>query len=164
MKNFKYLFFFGGSAIVGILLVDQFFVDQQHTVEVPLLLDADELRMSTDETVSGLSNDLFEVPGVKQLTAYLSGEWSDKWTSFNYELQGIRVSEQQFESIYRLVETAAEAIGVDPPPTYIIQDPYPNAFVTNFEAPVLAVHSRLLEILEPKELLFVIGHELGHIK
>ena len=104
------------------------------------------------------------MPGVKQLTAYLSGEWSDKWTSFNYELQGIRVSEQQFESIYRLVETAAEAIGVDPPPTYIIQDPYPNAFVTNFEAPVLAVHSRLLEILEPKELLFVIGHELGHIK
>ncbi|MBL8814102.1 MAG: M48 family metalloprotease [Planctomycetaceae bacterium] len=80
----------------------------------------------------------------------------------------INISEQpRARHITQMVRECADILGVEPPPTYIEGDPYPNAYVTGIGHPhMLVLTSGLVELYadSPDELRFIIGHELGHIK
>ena len=82
-----------------------------------------------------------------------------------YLMQGIAVGPQQFPEIYRLAETCARKLGIGMPQIYIIPDSNLNASTIAADdiSPLLLLTSGLIDALEPNELLFVIGHECGHI-
>ncbi len=70
-------------------------------------------------------------------------------------------------AILELYEEVARRSGFkNPPPLMIAEITIPNAFAygNTFTGYRVAVTRRLLEILEPRELAAVLGHELGHIK
>ncbi|MBX7142914.1 MAG: M48 family metallopeptidase [Oligoflexia bacterium] len=77
----------------------------------------------------------------------------------------VKVSETQFSEIHRLTHIAASRLGMEAPEVFISYAPVLNAFSIGF-AGVRAVvlHSALVEAFSQEQLLFVIGHELGHIK
>ncbi len=75
------------------------------------------------------------------------------------------VSEQSFKTIFRLAKVAAYRLKLPLPDLYVTQDPSYNAYTAGFyRYGFLVLHSALVQDFQPGELLFVIGHELGHMK
>lgn len=96
-------------------------------------------------------------------------EWvMNNWNTPLYRAQllgdGVRVSPNQLQSVYSLAHFSACRLGIPVPDVFVKQDPFLNAYTlgTNSD-PVIVIHSALLDKLEQDELLFVIGHEMGHI-
>src|SRR5690606_22058093 len=88
----------------------------------------------------------------------------DKLRAFQFMAGAVRVSERQAPRLWRLYLEAAGRIDVDPPPLYIVQDPRLNAFTTGAGAPLVAVTTGLIEAMDDRSILGVLGHELTHVR
>jgi Zn-dependent protease with chaperone function len=90
------------------------------------------------------------------------------WIIFNQkQIHGnsILISENQFSEINKIIDQSCQYLGIEKPNSYVMFDPYLNAFVMGFKKPyTLVLTSALIESLTENELRFVIGHELGHLK
>jgi len=79
--------------------------------------------------------------------------------------QLVKISELNFSEIFKLTKIAAFRLRMPLPPVYIIADPSLNAYTLGFWGDHwIVLHSALVEKLKHEELLYVIGHEMGHIK
>jgi Zn-dependent protease with chaperone function len=77
----------------------------------------------------------------------------------------IRVSENNFKNIFKLTKVAAYRLKLPLPEVYITEDPQYNAYTMGFyKYGFIVVNSSLARDFKPDELLFVIGHEMGHMK
>jgi Zn-dependent protease with chaperone function len=77
----------------------------------------------------------------------------------------VKVTERQFPSLYKLVERCARTLQVPVPQVYVANSPVMNAFTFGTEDDsFIVLHSALVDSFSEKELLFVIGHETGHIQ
>lgn len=78
----------------------------------------------------------------------------------------VKVKREDAPELYEMVEEMAIAAGIPLPEVYIVPTPIPNAFATGRdpEHASLAVTTSLLKIMDKKELLGVIGHEMSHIR
>ncbi|MFN7700506.1 MAG: M48 family metallopeptidase [Deltaproteobacteria bacterium] len=77
----------------------------------------------------------------------------------------VKVTERQFPSLYKLVERCARTLQVPVPQVYVANSPVMNAFTFGTEDDsFIVLHSALVDSFTEKELLFVIGHETGHIQ
>lgn len=79
--------------------------------------------------------------------------------------KGVRVSARQFPSLHKLVSHCSNALSVGPPQVYVVNSPVVNAYTfgTDDES-FIVLHSSLVDSMSENELLFVIGHETGHIQ
>lgn len=85
--------------------------------------------------------------------------------TIGYTGSNVRVTKKNMPYLYECVEKACEIIDLPAmPDIYVIEDPYINAFTTGSGHPILVFHNSILHRLTHEELMFVIGHELGHIK
>jgi len=77
----------------------------------------------------------------------------------------VRASENNFHEIYKLSKIGAYRLKIPLPPVYIKADPSLNAYTSGFWGDHwIVLHSALLKKFNFEELLYVIGHEMGHIK
>ncbi|MCL2345774.1 MAG: M48 family metallopeptidase [Desulfobulbus sp.] len=76
----------------------------------------------------------------------------------------LRVTEKQCSSLYRIFRQACDILEVPEPLLYISTDPQLNAYTACPDKPIIKIYSYLLDILEDDEIMFVLGHELSHIK
>lgn len=75
------------------------------------------------------------------------------------------VSDSSFERIFRLMKVAAYRLRLPLPEVYVTHDPVYNAATRGFgRHGFIVVNSGLVEDFSQPELLFIIGHEMGHIK
>lgn len=78
----------------------------------------------------------------------------------------VRVSESQFPKIHALTLTCAERLGIQPPTVYVLpalDQLNAMTFGTDDDAFVL-INSATVDHMTDDELLFIIGHECGHIQ
>lgn len=77
----------------------------------------------------------------------------------------IRVSGRSFPAVLRLGKLAAYRLRLPLPEIYVTQDPDYNAYTRGFHRyGFIVLNSALVQDFRPPELLFVIGHEMGHVK
>jgi len=77
----------------------------------------------------------------------------------------VLVTPKQFPKVHALVATAAERLGIGMPTVYITQQMDLNAHTFGTETDsYIVLNSGIIDHLEEDELLFVIGHEAGHIQ
>lgn len=90
--------------------------------------------------------------------------FSDKVVISQYNAQ--QVDATSAPQLYHIVEGLAERGGLPMPKVYIIPTRLPNAFATgrNPDHAAVCVTEGLLELLEPREIAGVLGHEMSHIK
>ena len=83
----------------------------------------------------------------------------------HYLFNGVAVGPSQYPSVHRMGEVCARQLGIAPPQILIFHSDQMNAFAvaTDDVEPVIVLNSRLVEVMEPNELKFIIGHECGHI-
>ncbi len=76
------------------------------------------------------------------------------------------VTQNEAPDLYSIVRTLTERAGLPMPRVYIIPGESPNAFATgrNPEHAVVAVTEGLLRIMDRREVMGVLAHEMSHIK
>jgi Zn-dependent protease with chaperone function len=77
----------------------------------------------------------------------------------------VRCSEKAYPEIYNLSKLAAYLLKIPLCPVYIELNPIINAYTAGFWGDHwIVLYSGLLKQLELDDILFVVGHEMGHIK
>lgn len=80
-----------------------------------------------------------------------------------YTGSNIKVTEKNIPYLYNAVKTACEILDVNMPPVYVTSGPL-NACTIGANEPIIVISNACLSLLTYDELLFIIGHEVGHIK
>jgi Zn-dependent protease with chaperone function len=78
--------------------------------------------------------------------------------------ENVRVTARMLPRLHKYLGWACKILDVEEPELYVTMDPNPNAYTFGHKRPFIVVTSGLVELLGDEELLFTIGHELGHIK
>src|SRR6266446_2280810 len=82
-----------------------------------------------------------------------------------YRRNAIQVGPRSFPTVHRLAKVAAYRLKLRCPEVYVSHDGRYNAHTQGFARNgFIVVNSALVQDFQPAELLFVIGHEMGHIK
>lgn len=77
----------------------------------------------------------------------------------------IRVSARQFPELDELATTAAERLSSAPVPVYVKRSSEMNIYTLGlWQRPIIVLTSSLVDQMEPDNLLFFIGREIGHIQ
>lgn len=89
----------------------------------------------------------------------------ERVSMIGYTGSNVRVTRRNMPYLYECVESACNILSLPAmPDIYIVENPYINAFTTGSGHPILVFHNSILQRLTHEELMFIIGHELGHIK
>jgi Zn-dependent protease with chaperone function len=77
----------------------------------------------------------------------------------------VRVSERQFPELYDLAMTAAERLSSPPVPVYVKRASEMNVYTLGlWQQRIIVLTSSLIDQMEPENLQFFIGREIGHIQ
>jgi len=77
----------------------------------------------------------------------------------------VKVTSSQFPSLYKLIAECAATLQVPVPQVYVANSPVMNAYTFGTDQDsCIVLHSALVDSFTEEELLFVIGHETGHIQ
>ncbi|HEY6183224.1 MAG TPA: M48 family metallopeptidase [Terriglobales bacterium] len=76
----------------------------------------------------------------------------------------MRVTPQSMPAIHKVLAEACEVLGVAPIPRLYVKFGQLESYTLGAEVPHIILASIAVSLLTREELLFVLGHELGHIK
>jgi Zn-dependent protease with chaperone function len=108
---------------------------------------------------------LDRLPGMQTLLKKVSGSYVENTLQMLNVSQNIRVSKKQFPSVYELFREACDVLDIKQMPDIYVSTAYiPNAFTFGMEKYSVTLLSGVMDLLTEEELLFVIAHELTHIK
>lgn len=108
---------------------------------------------------------LSHTPGLETVIRKLN-EWGFE-RLLRVQLTGsyLRASADAFSDIYALLQNACDALDLPTTPElYLGGGAELNAFTAGVEKPLIMLYSGAAAAMTAPELLFVIGHEVGHIK
>ncbi|KPU42530.1 protease HtpX [Oxobacter pfennigii] len=104
-------------------------------------------------------------PGLPALIKSIRKYSFDKIQKVVHTGSYLKISSFQFTHVNELFLEACRILGFSVPPKLYIKEQYEiNAYATCFADPIVVLGSGCLDALSDDELLFIIGHELGHIK
>jgi Zn-dependent protease with chaperone function len=80
--------------------------------------------------------------------------------------RSVMVSQKQFPEIFELTRRTSEILAIKAPPVYLQEDPQVAAYTfgTDDSDVFIVITRGLLDSFNDRELAFVLGHEMGHIK
>lgn len=104
------------------------------------------------------------IPYVEEILSRVLGSTFDKMHRFRHTAGALQVSARQAPRIHRLYLEAAGRLDVDPPPLFLVQSPFSNAYTTGAGQPIVALTTGLVDMLDDRGLVGVLGHELAHVK
>jgi Zn-dependent protease with chaperone function len=107
---------------------------------------------------------LRRVPILPQVIRKFYDLGMDRWAYTLNMAECIRCGPNQFKTPYAIMREACAILDVPEPELYVRFDPRPNAYTFGVERPYITVHSRLLDAFTDEQLLYLMGHELSHIK
>lgn len=77
----------------------------------------------------------------------------------------VRVSPRQFPELYELTTAAAERLSSPPVPVYVKRASEMNVYTLGlWQRPIIVLTSSLIDQMEPGNLRFFIGREIGHVQ
>jgi len=77
----------------------------------------------------------------------------------------VKIRPTKFDNIYKMAKRCANILDIEMPDIFITQDPYVNAYtIGDDKKAIIILTSALVDNYDDQELMFVIGHEMGHIK
>jgi Zn-dependent protease with chaperone function len=100
----------------------------------------------------------------------LVGNFITKYTierlyTVQYTGSNLKITNENYPDIYQYLEYACKVLDVERIPDLYIQWGYNvNACTVGSEHPIVILNSGVLDLCDDEEILFVIGHECGHIK
>ena len=135
------------------------------------------LFLRPDEPLVGLSSDAYQhpldkasltalkaLPGFAALVRRFLGSFAERAFHLHCRASFIACDDEQFPELYTLLDRARVALDVDiHPRLFLSESPNMNALTLGAEKSLIVVMSSLLDQMSDQELVFVLGHELGHL-
>ena len=107
---------------------------------------------------------LRKLSGFDTLLRRLFGLFNERAFRLTYLSGAVRVSERQFPHIHELVRDGSYILDLpEVPEAYVVQDPQVNAMALGRDKPFIVITTGMVNLYDPEELRWVVGHELGHI-
>lgn len=124
-------------------------------------LAAAEFQHPLDRDATGL---LKSIDKFRSIIGTLNGYVEHSMHYYNSS-SCIRVSERQYPSLYKAYLRTAEALDVRKvPDLYIETISEINAYASGIDRYTVKITSGLLDLLTEREVMAILGHELGHVK
>ena len=127
--------------------------------------------------LKGLSHEQYEHPFDQKALAALeatpglgaAGKFFTKHTVERFQTilhtgSSIKVTNYNYPKIYEYLQYACQILDVAVPDLYVQWGYEINAQTTGAEHPLIILNSGLIDLCDDDEIMFIIGHELGHIK
>jgi Zn-dependent protease with chaperone function len=107
---------------------------------------------------------LRKLSGFDTLLRKLFGLFNERAFRLTYLAGSVRVSERQFPHVYELVRDGSYVLDLpEVPEVFVFQNPMVNAMALGRDRPFIVITTGMINLYDPEELRWVIGHELGHI-
>lgn len=108
---------------------------------------------------------LESIPFLTKATKWITENTIEKIYTVQFTGSHLKVTCDNYPKIYEYLEYACEILDMDKVPDLYIQWGYEiNACTIGAENPIIVLNSGLIDLCDDDEILFIIGHELGHIK
>jgi len=104
------------------------------------------------------------IPAFDEVLRKLFGLFGEKPVRLAFQANALRVSDRQFPEIYKRYLDVLQVM--DAPEVYelyISQTPLVNAGAYGMNRPFIVLNSGAVRLLDDDELIFLLGHEVGHI-
>lgn len=88
----------------------------------------------------------------------------ERMLTVQYTGSSIRVTEKNIPYLYNALKTVCEVLDVEEMPSLYVTQGSLNACTIGSSKPVIVISGVCLSLLSYDELLFILGHEVGHIK
>jgi len=108
---------------------------------------------------------LDRLPGMQTLIRKISSSYFEKTLRMLNTAERVRVGPKQCPKIYELFRESCDILDIPEIPDIYLSTVYvPNAFTFGIDRYTVVLLTGLVDLLTEEELLFVIAHELSHIK
>jgi Zn-dependent protease with chaperone function len=124
-------------------------------------LEVDDFQHPDDATATAA---LKAVPGLDLVVAKVLEYGVERVSYLDNIASNVRVTPRMFGRLHRSLEWACKILSIEVPELYVTLDPVPNAFTYGHTHPFIVMTSGLIDLLDDEERMFVLAHELGHIK
>lgn len=78
--------------------------------------------------------------------------------------EAVRCGPAQYPTLYGMLQEACSVLHVPEPELYVHYNPFFNAYTAGMKKTFIVLQSSLVDTMTDDEILYVLGHELGHIK
>jgi Zn-dependent protease with chaperone function len=107
---------------------------------------------------------LRKLTGFDTILKNLAGLFNDRALRLSFLASSVRVTESQFPDLHQMLRDGAYILDLPKlPEMFVSQDPTVQAMAIGIDKPFIVLSSGLVELMDPEELRWVIGHELGHV-
>ncbi|PIE34804.1 hypothetical protein CSA56_06620 [candidate division KSB3 bacterium] len=104
-----------------------------------------------------------KIPGIETALKTLIKKSYERADRLFHKANTVAVNPKQLPHLYQLFLDAAFRLDIQKvPDLYVLQSPLVNAYTAGVETPFVVVSTGLLELMTDDEVLYVLGHELGH--
>ena len=108
---------------------------------------------------------LRSTPGVDLVGNFITKHTIEKIYTVQYTGSNLKVTSENYPKIYEYLQYACQILDLPKVPELYIEWGYSiNAFTVGSENPIIVLNSGLIDLCDDDEILFIIGHECGHIK
>ena len=107
---------------------------------------------------------LRKLTGFDTILKNLSGLFNQRTWRLSFLASSVRASEQQFPDLYQMMLDGCYILDLPTvPELFVSQNFEANAMALGMDKPFIVLNSAIVELMDPEEIRFVIGHELGHV-
>lgn len=108
---------------------------------------------------------LESTPGLGKIGKFITEHTVERIYTVQYTGSHLKVTSENYPKIYEYLQYAAQILDIQNVPDLYIQWGYGiNAFTVGAEKPIVVLNSGLIDLCDEDEIMFIVGHELGHIK
>ncbi len=108
---------------------------------------------------------LEKTPGVGLAGKFITKHTLERIYNVQYTGSHLKVTRNNYPEIYNYLEYAAQILDVQKVPELYVEWSYDiNATTVGADNPIIVLNSGLIDLCDDDEIMFIIGHELGHVK
>lgn len=105
------------------------------------------------------------IPLLTKFFNWITTNTVEKIYTVQYTGSNLKVTPSSYPKIYQYLEDACKILDLPRVPDLYIEWGYSiNACTVGAEHPVVILNSGLIDLCDEEEIMFIIGHEVGHIK
>jgi len=107
---------------------------------------------------------LKKIPEIDNLLKFFLSLTTEKALRLIFLASSVKITKKQFRMVYKLTKQACKILDYkEMPEVFVTQSPFQNAGTIGVNKPFIYLNSSLISTCNEKELLVIIGHEIGHI-
>lgn len=108
---------------------------------------------------------LKKTPGLPKIGQFITKYAIEKVYTVQYTGSNLKVTKDNYPKIYEYLQYACQILDLPKVPELYIEWGYSiNAMTVGSENPIIVLNSGLIDLCDDDEIMFIIGHECGHIK